>query len=102
MNFIDDHDPSVVYTGTWNAQDGHSPEYDNTVMWSTTPGDSFTVPFDGTSIAVRGTLDSTSHGVVTSYSIDGQKPVTATAGVVGGDTFNQTFWSSPQLSSESQ
>lgn len=94
---IDDQDPSVKYVGNW-VPGGHPPEYNDTVTSSTHVGDYFTVPFTGTSISVVGTMDSTSHGVVTSYTIDGAAPAQVTTGTASGDTYNQTFWSSPSLS----
>ncbi|KAF4609501.1 hypothetical protein D9613_012283 [Agrocybe pediades] len=97
---IDDQDAShVTYTGNW-VKGGTSHEHDGTVMSSTTAGDSFTVSFTGTGITVFATTDSTSGGVVTSYSIDGGTPVEATATAGSGDTYNQQLWKSPTLPSQ--
>jgi len=98
MSIIDDQDLSkVVYNGTW-VKGGSVYEYDNTVASSTTVGDSFTVTFKGTSIGVYGTIDATSGGVITSYSIDGGTPTKATAQAAPTDTFRQQFWSSSEFS----
>jgi len=47
---------------------------------------------------VYGTIDITSGGVQTNYSVDGAPPVTVTSQAGPGDTFNQQFWMSPILS----
>ncbi|RDB16586.1 hypothetical protein Hypma_002823 [Hypsizygus marmoreus] len=96
--FIDDQDLSkVVYTGTW-IKGGSPSEHAETVASSTNVGDYFTVTFRGTAIAVYGTFDITSKGVVASYSIDGAPPAQVTAQAGSGDTFNQQFWRSEPLS----
>lgn len=51
----------------------------------------------GQSILVFGTIDSTSEGVVTNYSIDGSPPVQMTSLRGVGDTKRQEFWVSPPL-----
>ncbi|KAF8960751.1 hypothetical protein BDZ97DRAFT_1921837 [Flammula alnicola] len=94
---IDDQDLSrVKYTGTW-ARGGSSHEHDGTVASSTNVGDSFSVTFSGSSIAVYGTIDSTSGGVLANYSIDGAPSVQVSSQAGSGDTFNQQFWVSPTL-----
>ncbi|PPQ78459.1 hypothetical protein CVT25_011854 [Psilocybe cyanescens] len=98
-SIIDDSDPSQVqYSGGGWSKGGTSHEHDGTVTSSTAVGDSFTVSFTGTDIGVFGTLDSTSAGVVTSYSIDGAPEVQVTSTAGSGDTYNQQFWQSPTLS----
>jgi hypothetical protein len=52
----------------------------------------------GTSIAVYGTFDSTSGGVITTYSVDGGPGTNATAQAGLGDTIRQQFWRSGQFS----
>ncbi|KAF8876563.1 hypothetical protein BD779DRAFT_159632 [Infundibulicybe gibba] len=96
--YIDDQDlTKVTYNGTW-AKGGTSHEYGGTVASSTHAGDSFAVSFKGTSITVFGTIDATSEGVVTAYSVDGAPPANVTAPAGSGDTFQQQFWKSPTLS----
>lgn len=56
----------------------------------------------GTGIAVFATTDSTSGGVVTSYSIDDGTPVPVTALAGSGDTYKQQLWKSPTLPSQDQ
>lgn len=86
----------MVYNGTW-VEGGTPHEYNNTVSSSTNVGDSFTVTFQGASIAVYGTMDATSGGVITSYSIDGASSSNVTTQAGLGDTYHQQFWSSEQF-----
>lgn len=46
---------------------------------------------------VYGTIDSTSGGVVTNYSIDGLSPVQVTSQRGADDTGHQLFWASSVL-----
>ncbi|KAJ7584995.1 hypothetical protein C8J56DRAFT_949597 [Mycena floridula] len=97
---IDDSDSSVKYSGQW-LKGGSSREVDGTVHSSSTPGSSFQVPFLGTSISVFGTVDISSGGVITSYSIDGGAAVPITSKSTGGDSYKQLFWTSGPLSADS-
>ncbi|GLB40881.1 hypothetical protein LshimejAT787_0900960 [Lyophyllum shimeji] len=95
--YIDDQDFSKVnYTGTW-IRGGSTKEYDETVASSTNVGDYLTVSFRGTNIAVFGTFDITSKGVVTTYSVDGAPPAQVTSQAGSGDTHRQQFWRSDSL-----
>lgn len=51
----------------------------------------------GTAIAVFGTFDATSQGVVTNYSIDGSPAAQVIAQYGLGDIQHQQFWISNQL-----
>ncbi|KAF8147993.1 hypothetical protein B0H34DRAFT_737897 [Crassisporium funariophilum] len=94
---IDDQDLSrVTYEGNW-IRGGSPQEHDATVASSTRVNDYFTVRFTGNSIVVYGTIDATSGGVLTNYSIDGLAPAQVTSQAGAGDTFNQQFWRSPFL-----
>ncbi|KAJ7220768.1 hypothetical protein GGX14DRAFT_675942 [Mycena pura] len=97
FSIIDDRDPSVQYTGTW-VVGGTSHEYAGTVSSSLKSGDHFQVPFTGTGIAVYGTLDASSGGVKTSYSVDGATADTVTSGSSGQDSYQQLFWQSDPFS----
>ncbi|KAH9476318.1 hypothetical protein JR316_0011893 [Psilocybe cubensis] len=98
---IDDSDLSAVkYVGNGWTKGGTSHENAGTVTSSTEVGDSFSVTFTGTRITVFGTIDSTSQGVVTSYSVDGAPPQQFTSPAGSGDTYKQPFWQSPQLSAQ--
>ncbi|KIM38528.1 hypothetical protein M413DRAFT_447758 [Hebeloma cylindrosporum] len=95
---IDDQNLSqITYVGNW-VRGGSPKEYNGTVASSTTVNDYFTVAFQGTSISVYGTVDATSGGVVTSYSLDGAPAAQVTSRAGSGDTYDQLFWSSPTLS----
>ncbi|PPQ84148.1 hypothetical protein CVT24_002210 [Panaeolus cyanescens] len=96
-NFIDDQDLTrVKYTGRWIRGGGPS-EHHGTVASSTIEGDYFTVSFYGSIISVFGTIDATSGGVVTNYSVDGAPPAQVTSQAGGGDTYDQQFWRSGWL-----
>ncbi|KAJ7355308.1 hypothetical protein DFH08DRAFT_803351 [Mycena albidolilacea] len=93
FSLIDDRDPKISYTGTWNL--GGSPnEHNSTVSSSIKVGNHFSVPFTGTAIGVYGTFDSSSAGVETSYEIDGGPTTTVTSRSSGKDSFQQLFWQS--------
>ncbi|KAF7351878.1 Amidohydro-rel domain-containing protein [Mycena venus] len=93
FSLIDDRDPKITYTGTWNL--GGTPnEYNGTVSSSIKVGNHFSVPFTGTAIGVYGTFDSSSAGVETSYEIDGGPTTTVTSRSSGKDSFQQLFWQS--------
>ncbi|KAJ7835792.1 hypothetical protein B0H13DRAFT_2107795 [Mycena leptocephala] len=87
---IDDRDPKITYTGTWNLG-GTAHEHNGTVSSSIKVGNYFSVPFTGTSIGVYGTFDSSSAGVETSYEIDGGSMTTVTSRSSGLDSFQQLF-----------
>lgn len=113
FNFIDDQDHTrVKYHGSW-IQGGGPSEHQGTVASSTVEGDYFTVSFYGMPnltfllaytltlnnrignvISVFGTIDATSGGVITNYSIDGAAPAQITSQAGGGDTYDQQFWRS--------
>ncbi|KAF9458430.1 hypothetical protein BDZ94DRAFT_1270720 [Collybia nuda] len=96
--YIDDQDLSkVAYTGTW-VKGGSPYEHEETVASSTNVGDYFIVTFKGTSVAVYGTFDSTSEGVIATYSVDGAPATRVTTQGGSGDTHRQQFWRSSQLS----
>ncbi|KAF7313937.1 hypothetical protein HMN09_00552000 [Mycena chlorophos] len=93
---LDDQDPSVVYTGSWKVG-GTSHEYEDTVTSSTTVGDFYVLTFNGTSVSVYGTLDSTSGGVETNYQIDGGTATTVTTTATKADAYQQLFFASQPL-----
>ncbi|KAJ6505253.1 hypothetical protein C8R45DRAFT_972159 [Mycena sanguinolenta] len=96
FSLIDDQDPKITYTGTWNL--GGTPnEHNSTVSSSIKVGNHFSVPFTGTAIAVYGTFDSSSAGVQTSYEIDGGPTTIVTSPSSGKDSFQQLFWQSDSV-----
>ncbi|KAK0234926.1 hypothetical protein EDD85DRAFT_938274 [Armillaria nabsnona] len=93
---IDDRDSSVSRIGTWT--DGGTPhEYDTTVSSSKSDGDHLMITFTGTRIAVYGTYDYSSSGVITSYAVDGGNATRITHSSGSGDTYNEMFWESDSL-----
>ncbi|KIJ95432.1 hypothetical protein K443DRAFT_683048 [Laccaria amethystina LaAM-08-1] len=97
QTYIDDKDyTKVTYKGSW-APGGVAAEYNSTVSSSTAVGDSFTVSFQGDSIAVYVTIDSTSGGVTANYTIDGGAVSQAVSPAGSGDTYRQQFWKSDTL-----
>ncbi|KAJ7677878.1 hypothetical protein DFH06DRAFT_561839 [Mycena polygramma] len=91
---IDDRDLTAVsYTGTW-VVGGTVHEHAGTVSSSVNVGDHFSVAFIGSNIAVYGTYDASSAGVVTSYAIDGGAAATVTSASSPLDSFQQLFWQS--------
>ncbi|KAF8992157.1 hypothetical protein BDQ17DRAFT_1413467 [Cyathus striatus] len=92
QTIIDDQDKSkVTYNGNW-IKGGSSAEYAGTVASSTRVGDSFIVSFSGTAIAVYGTIDATSGGVQTNYTVDNAPPTQVTSQAGNGDTSHQLFY----------
>ncbi|KAI5898145.1 uncharacterized protein SCHCODRAFT_02611254 [Schizophyllum commune H4-8] len=90
---IDDQSSNVTFHGQWEV--GGAPnEYNETVSSTRTAGDSFEVRFNGWLIAVYGTLDYSSDGVRTNYSIDNGEATTVTSRAGAGDTYKQIFFTS--------
>lgn len=119
MAIVDDRDAAVTYAGTW-VNGGSQNEHAGTVKSSNTAGDRFSVAFTGascfrfedlnsyssftigTSIAVFGTYDSSSVGVVTSYAIDGGAAQQVTSRSSPNDSYKQQFWKSNTLPAGAQ
>ncbi|KAL1739570.1 hypothetical protein HDZ31DRAFT_85838 [Schizophyllum fasciatum] len=91
---IDDQSSNVTYHGNWIVGGAPEKEYNETVASTRRAGDSFEVAFNGWLIAVYGTLDYSSSGVRTNYSIDGREPTTVVSRAGAGDTYKQLFWTS--------
>lgn len=51
----------------------------------------------GNSISAYGTIDLSSGGVQSSYSVDGAPASTVTSRATPDDTYDQLFWQSPTL-----
>ncbi|KAJ7174091.1 hypothetical protein C8R43DRAFT_1058086 [Mycena crocata] len=105
---VDDRDPLVEYSpqggwGTPNGRGGSSAEYQRTTTRSTQKGDTATFKFEGTGVAVYGTIGSGSssinEGASMTFSIDGASPTPYTAPVVTQNTplFHQSLWTSGPL-----
>ncbi|KJA20481.1 hypothetical protein HYPSUDRAFT_43186 [Hypholoma sublateritium FD-334 SS-4] len=97
---FDDRDPSIVYTGTWNAG-GYSSEYEGTDTWTNTTGASASITFTGIGISVCGTIGALGNGIApqSSYSIDGGAQTDYTAVQQAGAQYKQCFFRSATLAS---
>ncbi|KAJ6479667.1 hypothetical protein C8R45DRAFT_355244 [Mycena sanguinolenta] len=96
---VDDNDPSVQYNSPsgW-VRFGEAPEFDGTTHASGTQGDTARFSFEGTSIAVFGTVGNEGQARL-NFSIDDAAP-----GLFGVSTtsrpealHNMLFWTSPLL-----
>jgi len=101
---VDDQDPAVVYNPStgWTAK-GHPEEYNQTDTVSTTPGNTATFSFEGSSISVYATVGpSKGQGASMSFSLDEvpQTPFTA-PGSTTSTTHHQLLWASGPLSESS-
>ncbi|KAJ6602829.1 hypothetical protein DFH09DRAFT_1019948 [Mycena vulgaris] len=73
--FVDDRDPSITYTPEWRKFDQTQNDFQHTSQESTSAGDSFSIKFEGKSIAFYGGLTSSDVGVIASIVLDGGTPV---------------------------
>jgi len=92
---IDDRDPRLVYTGTW-SEAGTSADYDNTTSISQTAGSTVTFTFNGTFIAVYGTIGPTASS--STYQLDDDSVSTASFPPPASPLYDEPFWSSAELS----
>lgn len=104
---IDDTDPQVVYTGFWE-RGGVGQEYQYTTHGTSTAGSRATFKFNGSSIAVYGTIGrennngDPSFAPVTAYSVDGSARSSFTGRPRAGVVYRQLFYQSPQLEEEEE
>ncbi|KAH9939377.1 uncharacterized protein BXZ73DRAFT_99580 [Epithele typhae] len=101
---VDDYNPSVQYSPNWIATEQLPTEVDGTRHGAAAAGLTATLSFKGTGIQVVGVLEPTGANgqPTTQYAIDGQVVDTYTAPYTpdGQTTFNVTFFSKNDLSSE--
>ncbi|KAJ6530950.1 hypothetical protein DFH09DRAFT_140911 [Mycena vulgaris] len=72
--FIDDRDARVTYTPEWRKFIGDN-DFMHTSQESTSPGDSFSLKFEGTSVSYYGGITASDAGVMNaSIVLDGGKP----------------------------
>ncbi|KAJ6483305.1 hypothetical protein C8R45DRAFT_1001072 [Mycena sanguinolenta] len=69
--FVDDRDPQVTYTPAWRLF-GSDPDFDHTSQASTSVGDFYTLPFQGTGIKIYGGMTSATENA--SIVLDGGPP----------------------------
>ncbi|KAJ7720872.1 hypothetical protein DFH07DRAFT_684064, partial [Mycena maculata] len=96
---VDDHDPLVQYNppGGWLSE-GSSIEYMKTTMAPTVLGSTATFKFNGTSIAVYGTIAGPNYQATMDFHIDtltGSYSPAMT--VVDTTTYHQLLWTSDVL-----
>ncbi|KAJ6530952.1 hypothetical protein DFH09DRAFT_1326648 [Mycena vulgaris] len=73
--FIDDRDARVTYTPEWRKFTGDN-DFMHTSQESTSPGDSFSLKFEGTSVSYYGGITASDAGVMNaSIVLDGGKPI---------------------------
>ncbi|KAJ7775508.1 hypothetical protein B0H16DRAFT_46648 [Mycena metata] len=70
--FIDDRDPSVIYTPAWSHNNSEA-FLQQTSQQSTSAGDSFSLRFEGTAISVYAPVTDTASNV--SFVMDGGPPI---------------------------
>ncbi|KAF7374053.1 hypothetical protein MSAN_00286200 [Mycena sanguinolenta] len=93
---VDDSDPMVQYwpLGGWSTS-GQGPEFETTAHASATLGDTATLVFEGISIGVYGSIDSSSGHSSLNFSVDGVDLGSYEAPLLQHIVYNQLFWKSP-------
>ncbi|PFH47926.1 hypothetical protein AMATHDRAFT_66502 [Amanita thiersii Skay4041] len=100
----DNEDPNVQLSGSWKPLGGET-EFNGTTSLTTQPGASAKFTFEGSFVAVYGTVEPVSYtngtSLITTYSLDGSAPQqyngTSVASTLTAPTFNQLFYESPVL-----
>ncbi|CAA7269960.1 unnamed protein product [Cyclocybe aegerita] len=96
---IDDTNPAIVYTNEgidWGRFEGTN-EYNRTATLSVKQGATARFTFEGSSVAVYGTVGTNDILAVSSYTIDGGSPVNYTAPRVSSNQYRHLFFQSPTL-----
>jgi len=100
--FVDDRDSAVHYSSGWESAGTAPEEYNGTTSYASLPGQTATLIFRGTMVAVYGTigaaLSATTIPPQTSYSVDGGDPVIYTETMTSSLQYRQLFYQSLQLS----
>ncbi|KAJ6556332.1 hypothetical protein B0H19DRAFT_947990, partial [Mycena capillaripes] len=91
---VDDHDNQIQYSSGW-AGGGTSLEYSTTTMSSNVAGSTATFTFEGTAIAIYGSVSPGNASI--SFSIDQSPSRSYYTPVVTSPIFHQVFWKSPVL-----
>ncbi|KAJ3504503.1 hypothetical protein NLJ89_g7906 [Agrocybe chaxingu] len=97
---IDDTDPAIVYTNEgidWGRYGDGTHEYNNTATLSVKQGATARFTFEGSSVAVYGTVGVNDILAVSSYTIDGGSPVNYTMPRVSSNQYRHLFFQSPTL-----
>ncbi|KAF7308065.1 hypothetical protein MKEN_01168800 [Mycena kentingensis (nom. inval.)] len=69
LAIVDDHDPLVVYSGTWVDQ-GIQEEFQRTTRCSTAVGARMSFAFEGTTVAVYGSVKANAAPYTLSFTVD--------------------------------
>ncbi|KAJ7144206.1 hypothetical protein C8R44DRAFT_534154, partial [Mycena epipterygia] len=96
---IDDQDPRIQYSGSWNNA-GAPTEFHSTTKWSSAAGSTATFHFSGTSITVYASVGDHSPGAVgMSFAIDGstQGSYTPPGNLPAGGLYHEPIWTSSSL-----
>ncbi|KAF9477147.1 hypothetical protein BDN70DRAFT_995145 [Pholiota conissans] len=89
---LDDRDPSIQYTGSWNNGGNPDAEYQATVKWSgPAPGTFATLVFNGTGVTVIGSINFDTVQM-SSYTIDGGPATTFTSTNATDTRYSQVFF----------
>ncbi|KAI0918323.1 hypothetical protein AcW1_009763 [Taiwanofungus camphoratus] len=92
---IDDTSSRLIYRGSW-VESGSSNEYNSTTHGTGTAGSSVDFVFNGTFVAVYGTVGTTRSN--STYVLDGSPPVSFVAPKPPSPVYREAFFSSSVLS----
>ncbi|KAJ6606100.1 hypothetical protein DFH09DRAFT_851648, partial [Mycena vulgaris] len=90
---FDDTAPDLRYFGTWFLG-GSLNEFNSTVHGTHEPGARIELSFTGASVEVRGSVSSAGPVPISTYVIDGGRPVTFSPTQAAQAQFNRTFFRS--------
>ncbi|EIN08164.1 hypothetical protein PUNSTDRAFT_126329, partial [Punctularia strigosozonata HHB-11173 SS5] len=92
---VDDTDPRLVYRGPWNSRSNVQAEFNSTSHFTGNAGSTIQFTFNGTGIAVFGSI--APGGSKSTYSLDGAAGTPNNVAKTGHPLFQQMFFRSPQL-----
>ncbi|KAF7300051.1 hypothetical protein MKEN_01328000 [Mycena kentingensis (nom. inval.)] len=96
LAIVDDRDTSIAWAGSW-TDGGVAQEFDSTTHWAATTGSTGTFKFNGTGVAVYGTVASGSTTGSLDFSIDGTKVGTYTAPGLTAYVHHESLFQSAKL-----
>ncbi|KAH9484755.1 hypothetical protein JR316_0001655 [Psilocybe cubensis] len=96
---LDDRDPSIIYSNATWASAGNGYEYMRTTSRSNRVGAYMRIPFNGTKIAIYGTIDSSTIGTLPQslITIDDARGFIFLADQTAEVQYQQKFWESGNL-----
>ncbi|GJE98609.1 hypothetical protein PsYK624_148430 [Phanerochaete sordida] len=101
---VDDNDPSIKYSGQWQIGGNATLEFDGTTHAATSNGSQLIFTFDGTSVALYGTVDaalsSTQSTSLYTFTVDDNTAAAAnvTLSYLVGTKYQHMWWASGALS----